>query len=646
MCGIFGVINSKPEVLSKEFLIKLIKDLFVLSETRGKEAAGIALRTKNNIEVYKEALRAKDFIKSKKFNNILQKSITKNIDLNFGFSFIGHSRLVTNGQEFNNKNNQPIITEKQIGIHNGIITNESELWALNRNLSKETELDTEILFKLMDNKIKDLNYNKYFFYNVFSSIKGTASIASFPKEISSLILATNTGSIYSIHDQKNSLFIFASEKFILEKVLKKNKLNKKNSSKKIIQLKAYEAMNIDLSLKNVSILNFSHKIDSHLKDNSKPSRNFSHINLIDHTSNSEDLKRCSKCILPSTYPYMDFDSNGVCRYCRNFKSFKVKGHQKLNEELNKYRSNNNKNDCIVALSGGRDSCYGIHYLKKELGMNPIAFTYDWGFVTDLARRNAARVCGKLGIELIIRSPNIEMKRNYVRQNVKAWLKRPELGMIPLFMAGDKAFYYHANLLKKETGIKLSILCSGNRMETAYYKFGLSGLRKGDDKANLTSLGFSGKVGLLKYYLKNFLKNPSYLNFSLLDSAIGFFHTFIRKEDSLKLYDYIDWDEKNVVNTIINEYEWETSPETETTWRIGDATASFYNYIYSTMAGFTEDDDMLSNMIRSKYITREEALRRSHSYGKPRYESIREYLEMISLNYNEVLKIINSAKKLY
>lgn len=131
--------------------------------------------------------------------------------------------------------------------------------------------------------------------------------------------------------------------------------------------------------------------------------------------------------------------------------------------------------------------------------------------------------------------------------------------------------------------------------------------------------------------------------SLLDNAICFFHTFIRKEYSLKLYDYINWDEKNVVNTIINEYRWETSLETEKNWRIEDATASFYNYIYSTKAGFTEDDDMLSNTIRSKYITREKALRISQSYGKPRYQSIRDYLEMISLNYNEVLKTINSAK---
>ena len=66
-----------------------------------------------------------------------------------------------------------------------------------------------------------------------------------------------------------------------------------------------------------------------------------------------------------------------------------------------YKSKNNGLDCIVPFSGGRDSTYVLHFVKKELGLNPLAYTYDWGMVTDLGRRNIARVCGKLGVENII-----------------------------------------------------------------------------------------------------------------------------------------------------------------------------------------------------------------------------------------------------
>ena len=90
--------------------------------------------------------------------------------------------------------------------------------------------------------------------------------------------------------------------------------------------------------------------------------------------------------------------------------------------LDKYRSKNGEPDCVVGLSGGRDSSYGLHLLKTKFKMNPIAFTYDWGLTTDTSRVNQAKLCGKLGIEHIIRSANIKQKRNYVRSNIMAWLK--------------------------------------------------------------------------------------------------------------------------------------------------------------------------------------------------------------------------------
>ena len=65
-----------------------------------------------------------------------------------------------------------------------------------------------------------------------------------------------------------------------------------------------------------------------------------------------------------------------------------------------------------------------------------------------------------------------------------------------------------------------------------------------------------------------------------------------------------------------------------------------------MAGFTEDDDMLSHMVREKYITREEALKRSEEFSKPRINSIKEYMQTVGLNFEETLSTINSARKLY
>ena len=78
-------------------------------------------------------------------------------------------------------------------------------------------------------------------------------------------------------------------------------------------------------------------------------------------------------------------------------------------------------------------------------------------------------------------------------------------------------------------------------------------------------------------------------------------------------------------------QWETSKDSNSTWRIGDGTASFYNYIYYTMAGITENDTFRSNQVREGNITREQALKLSARDNIPQFESIKWYLNTINLS---------------
>ena len=184
-----------------------------------------------------------------------------------------------------------------------------------------------------------------------------------------------------------------------------------------------------------------------------------------HIESIKKLKRCKKCLLPETFPFMRYDDQGVCMICNNYKQKnQARPLSDLERLVEPYRRPNGEPDCIIPFSGGRDSTFMLHVVKKELGLNPIAYTYDWGMVTDLARRNIARSCGKLGVENIIVSADIRMKRENIRKNISAWLKRPELGMVPLFMAGDKYFFYYCDQLKKQTGIDLNIW-GVNNLET-------------------------------------------------------------------------------------------------------------------------------------------------------------------------------------
>ena len=89
-----------------------------------------------------------------------------------------------------------------------------------------------------------------------------------------------------------------------------------------------------------------------------------------------------------------------------------------------------------------------------------------------------------------------------------------------------------------------------------------------------------------------------------------------------------------------------APDTVTSWRIGDGTAAFYNYIFYTVAGFTEHDTFRSNQIREGQISRDEALQSVREENKPRYQNIRWYLDTIGLDFSETVEVINEMPKIW
>ena len=86
---------------------------------------------------------------------------------------------------------------------------------------------------------------------------------------------------------------------------------------------------------------------------------------------------------------------------------------------------------------------------------------------------------------------------------------------------------------------------------------------------------------------------------------SFRSTFLSKDDFIYLYHYLKWDENVINKTLIDKYGWETSKTSNNTWRIGDGYTAFINYIYHSIAGFSEYDAFRSQHIRKGLITRDE-----------------------------------------
>ena len=122
MCGIFGINLSADSRISTKEVENLVNKTFLLSERRGKDASGVLSAYQNKIDILKSPVRASLLLRSKEYQEVLKNALNL-YNQGSSFSFSGHTRMVTSGSENLDENNQPIIKNGSVLLHNGIIVN-------------------------------------------------------------------------------------------------------------------------------------------------------------------------------------------------------------------------------------------------------------------------------------------------------------------------------------------------------------------------------------------------------------------------------------------------------------------------------------------------------------------------------------------
>ncbi|MCE3294327.1 MAG: putative biosynthesis glycosyl transferase protein [Crocinitomicaceae bacterium] len=146
---------------------------------------------------------------------------------------------------------------------------------------------------------------------------------------------------------------------------------------------------------------------------------------------------CSKCVYPkSSATPLAFDENGVCSGCRTA-SQRVEvdwdRRKKIFERIiEEYRSEDQSNyDCIIPVSGGKDSYYQIHLIKKVYGLNPLLVTYHGNNYTPTGMKNLYNMREAFGVDHIFFTPSIDVLKTMNR-----------MGMV---MMGDMNWHAHAGI---------------------------------------------------------------------------------------------------------------------------------------------------------------------------------------------------------
>jgi glucosamine--fructose-6-phosphate aminotransferase (isomerizing) len=603
VCGLFGSVGEHS--LASASIDVLIRH----SQQRGRDSSGLITHDTSGYAAYRA-----DFAITR---------LAKKTDLRTKNVFLGHSRLVTNGHA----DNQPVIRDDIYVLHNGIVVNHDRIWA---SLSQERRhlIDTEVIAAIVESRLDCGDDLAAVADHVLELCTGVVACAIVLPRLGKLVLFSNNGSLYL--GENDGVHVFASESFPLTQI----------GCTDVRQVMASVVLDIPVSDAEIPLSEWSGR-DLDLVPPLVLSG--SEEKLLVHEE--PELRRCTRCILPETMPYISFDADGVCNYCRHYKPRnKPRPKEELFELVEPYRRSEG-NECIIPFSGGRDSCYGLHLVIHELKMRPVTYTYDWGMVTDLGRRNISRMCGELGVENIIVADDIRKKRDYIARNLRAWLKSPHLGMVSILTAGDKHFFAHVETMKKQTGIGLN-LWGINPLEVTHFKAGFLGVPPDFEEERVYSHGAMKQLRYQYLRLRAMLESPGYFNRSLWDTLSGeYYRSFTEKSDYFHIFDYWRWDEREVEDAL-DLYDWERAPDTQATWRIGDGTAAFYNYVYYTAAGFSEHDTFRSNQIREGDLTRAEALDLVKIENQPRYANIKWYLDAVGMEFAPVIKTVNAMPRVY
>jgi len=152
MCSIFGIGFYKDHKFKDEAtLTGVISRLFKEAEISGRRASGISIMREKTVHVLRRPVSGSKLAATDEYMDFMNSSLKDMCGANRLMSIIGHCRWPTQGSPENNLNNHPQVIGNIIGVHNGVINNDHELFkSFIKVIDRKAEVDTEIIFQLIN----------------------------------------------------------------------------------------------------------------------------------------------------------------------------------------------------------------------------------------------------------------------------------------------------------------------------------------------------------------------------------------------------------------------------------------------------------------------------------------------------------------
>lgn len=324
------------------------------------------------------------------------------------------------------------------------------------------------------------------------------------------------------------------------------------------------------------------------------------------------MLRCKNCLIPRHYSAVSFGDDGICSLCRDHtaRSEKEKSEKKvrakrLEEIVAEVREEDGEYDCIVPVSGGRDSSFVAYTMRRRFGLRVLGVNYDNGYRSPLAVANLERISKALDMNLVTLKPDPSLLQrifaHFFRTCGYFCLSCDAIGCIVIGSFAAREAW--------RTGRRPLVVGGWSRKYE--YQPGLSVLSM---RAFNRILGEDCKLH------GAFRENP------LVQK--GVFDAFVSVDDirhvmpgssaaeavesiaahAIQLPDYVDWDYQEITDTLKRELGFE-SPDNSHGAHFDCVLAPVSEYLKNRKYGISQETLRNSVLIREGRITRDEARRR-------------------------------------
>ncbi|MGD8401907.1 MAG: phosphoadenosine phosphosulfate reductase [Bacillota bacterium] len=329
------------------------------------------------------------------------------------------------------------------------------------------------------------------------------------------------------------------------------------------------------------------------------------------------MNRCQRCVMPETSNHVIL-TDGVCDICRQTAQLEEKiafkktyDFQALLEKVNKIKKTQcGQPDCVVGVSGGKDSLMTLYIAKEQLGLSPLGVFIDNGFATEDLYNNATNAADALGIDLIIYKTDL-FKRvfKYILQTKQPFYYCRLCHALIDKLVRDIALKYHINLV-------------------------MGGYTKGQDYLKRPELFWVFKA-TDDFIGKELAKETEFNSITeMFPNLAKYFMTRYASVYSVSPFLYLKWDEDEVINLITARLQFKTP---RVSWPQRSSNCLF-NFVSQFLAvkhfGYSQHEVELSVLIRKNEISRARALEIINTpISRPEIQLV---LDRVGLQYEKIV----------